>query len=105
MSATGKVLAEFAEKNSEMASSGLEAIERLARTANEIQSAAAKAMPFELVGDIIASAMSDMIPPEARFFLAIASFFTAIITGMISVLLARKLKESFFPVRESARDE
>lgn len=99
MSKTGVLLSEFAKNNSEIAAGVLTAIENLAKTANEAQSQVAEGLPFELIGDIIAATLSDMVPSRARTFINMASFFTMLITLMVATLLGRKMINSFFAKR------
>jgi len=105
MSKVGSILAEFAKNNQELASSGLEAVENLARVANEFQTQVSSSVPFELIGDLIAATLSDMVPSQAKQYINIASFFTMLIVIMVAILLGRKVINSFFATRDKEIEE
>ena len=104
MSKTGQILAKFAKENQEIATNGLAAVENLARVANEFQTKVADGIPFELLGDIVAATLGDMVPDQAKLYINMAAFFTMLITVIITLLLGKKLINSFF-VKRTRFDE
>ena len=105
MSKTGEILAKFAKENQELASSGLSAVENLARVANEFQTKVADGVPFELIGDIVAATLGDMVPDQAKMYINIAAFLTMLVVAMVALLLGRKLINSFFAKRTRFDEE
>lgn len=97
----GKILKEFANQNKELTSSGLEAVENLARVVNEFQTKVADGVPFELIGDLISATISDMIPTQAKLFINLSAFMTMLIVFMITMLMAKKVSKTFFTERSS----